>query len=108
MPQPEARPTVPTVVTFAAIVLAACLLLPVDPHEGKSMLDVLLEAFREDWLVGLMVVVVFGSPYAFAIAVVCAGTAGSALASAWVRGQVALLQTEVVVIGLLVLHGMND
>jgi hypothetical protein len=82
--------------------------LPVDPHEGTSMLDLLIEAFREDWLVGLTVCVVLGSPYAFAASVACAGTAGGALSAAWVRAQVALLQTEVVVLGLLVLHGLGE
>jgi hypothetical protein len=108
MHEPDARPTVPMVVTLAALGLAACVLLPVDPHEGRSMLQLLLDAFREDWLVGLTVTVVLGSPYAFAIAVACSGTAGGAWASAWVRAQVALLQTEVVVIGLLVLHALHE
>jgi hypothetical protein len=101
-------PAVPLRVTLAALALAACVLLPVDPHENKSMLQVLLEAFREDWLVGLTVAVVFGAPYAFAISVAFTGTGGGSLAGAWVRAQVALLQTEVVVIGLLVLHGLGQ
>src|SRR5687768_6337590 len=108
MDEPDARPAVPTTVTLAALTLAACVLLPVDPHDGTTMLQLLLEAFREDWLVGLTVAIVLGSPYAFAAAVACSGTAGGAWANAWVRAQVALLQTEVVVLGLLVLLGLGE
>lgn len=99
---------VPTRVTFAALVLAACVLLPVDPYEGTSMLRLLLDAFHEDWLVGLAITVVLGSPYAFALAVACSGTANGSFTRAWMRAQVALLQTEVVVLGLLVLHGLGQ
>jgi len=108
MDEPDARPAVPTTVTLAALALAACVLLPVDAHDDTTMLQLLLDAFREDWLVGLTVTLVLGSPYAFAAAVVCSGTAGGAWANAWVRAQVALLQTEVVVLGLLVLHGLGE
>ncbi len=104
----DSASAVPTRVTFAALVLAACVLLPVDPYEGTSMLRLLLDAFHEDWLGGLALAVVLGSPYVFAAAVACSGTVGGPLSRAWVRAQVALLQTEVVVIGLLVLHGMRD
>jgi hypothetical protein len=108
MDEPDARPAVPTRVTLAALALAACVLLPIDPHDGTSMLRVLLEAFREDWLFGLAAAVVLGSPYAFALAVACTGTAGGAWSQAWLRAEVALLQTEVVVLGLLVLHGRHE
>ena len=109
MDDPAARrPNVPVRVGLAAIALAACVLLPIDPHEGKSMLQLLVDAFREDWLVGLTVAVVLGSPYAFAAAVALASIGGGAWSAAWLRAQVALLQTEVVVLGLLVLHGLGE
>jgi hypothetical protein len=108
MDEPDARPAVPTTVTLAALALAACVLLPVDAHDDKTMLQLLLDAFREDWLIGLMVAIVLGSPYVFAASVACSGTAGGAWANAWLRAQVALLQTEVVVLGLVVLRGLGE
>jgi hypothetical protein len=108
MDESHARPGMPTRVTFAALVLAACVLLPVDPHRGTSMLRFLLDTFREDWLIGIVSTVLLGSPYAFAVAVACSGTAGGPLSRVWVRAQVALLQTEVVVLGLLVLRNLDE
>lgn len=108
MDDSAARPNVPVVVALAALALAACVLLPVDPRAGTSMLQLLLDAFRDDWLVGLTVSIVLGSPYLFAMSVAIAALRGGPWTAAWVRAQVALLQTQVVVLGLLVLHAIGE
>jgi hypothetical protein len=95
-------------VTMLALALAASVALPLSAAEGTTLLRVILESLRNDWLGGLLFAIVFGAPHGFALAAAWASRTGGAYAGAAVRAWVALLQTEVVVIGLLVLRNLDE
>jgi hypothetical protein len=95
-------------VTLIAVALAACVALPLSNDDDKTLLRVILESIDNDWLLGLMFGVVFGAPHGFALAVAWASRTGGSYGGGLVRAWVALLQTEVVVIGLLVLRNLGE
>ncbi len=94
----------PLRVTVAAALLAACIALPVDRHGDASLLRLLIEAWHEDWLSGTLLALVVAAPHGFALALVLASRSGGAWSSAAVRAWVTLMQAELVVFALLVLH----
>jgi hypothetical protein len=95
-------------VTFMASALTAAIALPLSTDGDSTLLRELLRAISNDWLSGTMMAVVLGAPHGFALAVVLASRTGGAYSGAWVRAWVALLQTEVVVLGLFVLRNLGE
>lgn len=90
-----------------AAALAATVALPVVADDDQTLLGEILKLFAKDWLSGLLFAVVFAAPQAFALAVAFASRTGGSYAAGAVRAWVTLLQTEVVLVGLLVLHGLD-
>jgi hypothetical protein len=95
-------------VTLMAAALAGTIALPLSKTGSETLLGQLLEAIGKDWLSGLMMAIVFGAPHGFALAVVFASRTGGAYSGAAVRAWVALLQTEVVIIGLITLRNLGE
>lgn len=95
-------------VTLMAAALAGAIALPLSKTGSETLLGQLLEAIGKDWLSGLMMAVIFGAPHGFALAVVFASRSGGAYSGAAVRAWVALLQTEVVLIGLVTLRNVGE
>lgn len=94
--------------TIMAVALASAVCLPLSADEGTSLLRVILRAIHDDWLTGLMLGVVIAAPHGFGAAAVFASRTGGPYGGAMVRAWVALLQTEVVIVGLLALRAMGD
>jgi hypothetical protein len=95
-------------VTLMAAALAGAIALPLSKRGDETLLGELLEAIGNDWLSGLMMAIVLGAPHGFAAAVVLASRTGGAYSGAAVRAWVALLQTEVVVLGLIMLRNLGE
>ncbi|MBC8074019.1 MAG: hypothetical protein IAG13_37210, partial [Deltaproteobacteria bacterium] len=103
---PFEAPRLPTRTTLAAALLAACIGLPFFSHDDISLLRVLLEAWHEDWLGGTLLALVVGAPHAFGLALVLAsrgGRWGTAAVKAWAT----LMQAELVLFALLLLHQLE-
>lgn len=95
-------------VTLMAAALAAAVALPLSIDDDATLLRELLDAIANDWLSGIMLAIVLGAPHGFALAVAFASRTGGAYSGAAVRAWVALLQTEVVIIGLVVLRNLGE
>lgn len=95
-------------VTLAAALLGGAAWLPMTQEDSTSLARVLWQALREDWLSGLLFTVVFGAPHLFALTVVAASRTGGRYLALWARGWVVLLQTQVVLIALIVLRSMDE
>lgn len=102
----EAR--LPWRVTLAALLLGGAAWLPLAQDDSPSLARVLLEALREDWFSGVLFTVIFGAPHLFALTVVAASRTGGRYLALWARAWVVLLQTQVVLIALMVLRSMNE
>jgi hypothetical protein len=97
-------PRFPTRVTLAAAILTCCIALPISRDGETSLLRLLIEAWHEDWLSGTLLALVLGAPHGFALALMLATRNGGAWSIAAVKGWVTLMQFELVLLGLLVLH----
>src|SRR5262245_20899597 len=97
----------PARVTLAAVLLAACIALPFGPDADTSLLRLLIEAWHEDWLSGTLLALVLAAPHAFAASLVLASRTGGAWSSFAVKAWVTLMQAELVMFALLVLHELH-
>jgi hypothetical protein len=95
-------------VTLCAALLGGAACLPLGQGDGTSLAHVLWHALREDWLSGLLFVVIMGAPHLFAWTVVAASRTGGHYFALWTRAWVVLLQTEVALIGLFVLRSIDE
>jgi len=101
--QPVSHAPLASRVTVAALLMAACILLPFGRHDDTSLLRLLIEAWHDDWLAATVLALVLAAPHAFAGTLVLASR-GGAWSTAGVKAWVTLMQAELVVIGLVVLH----
>ncbi|MBK8238370.1 MAG: hypothetical protein IPK74_22800 [Deltaproteobacteria bacterium] len=95
-------------VTLAAAVLLACAWLPISVGQDGTLAGLLLAAWREDWLQGLLATLVLGGPHLFAATAMVASRAPDGAAPAWVRALTAWLMVELVLLALIVLHGLQE
>ncbi|MFO0632421.1 MAG: hypothetical protein U0168_06190 [Nannocystaceae bacterium] len=80
--------------TLVALVLVGVAWLPLEHDGDVSLVRVLLEAWREDWLQGLLVTLVVGAPHLFGLAVLYGSRRPGAWASAAVRAWNSWLMFE--------------
>lgn len=98
----------PARVTLAALLLAGCIALPFSPDSDASLLRLLIEAWREDWLTGVLLATVLAAPHAFAGALVMASRTHGRWSTAAVKIWVTLMQAELVILGMIVLHELRN
>jgi hypothetical protein len=97
----------PTRVTLAAVLLAGCIALPFGRDADTSLLRLLIEAWHEDWLSGTLLALVLAAPHAFAASLVLASRTGGAWSTVAVKAWVTLMQAELVMFGMIVLHELH-
>ncbi len=98
------HPPLPWRVTLVALVLVGVAWLPLEHDGDVSLVRVLLEAWREDWLQGLLVTLVVGAPHLFGLAVLYGSRRPGAWASAAVRAWSSWLMFEAVLLALVVVR----
>lgn len=101
----ESSSLTPLVTRLLAVGIAGSGLLPLAP-DGSSFWDLLVVAFTQGALIGLITLLGFGSPYLFAFGVVCMGARSGApsLHSLWVTIPVSLMHAQLVLTALALLH----
>ncbi len=104
MPADISAARLPFRVTLMAAALGAAIWLPLSPEDDATLARVIVELVGRDWLQGLLFAVVFGAPHGFGFAAVWASGRGGPYGAALVRAWVALLQTELVLLALIVLR----
>lgn len=108
MPADICAARLPLRVTLMAAALGAAIWLPLSPEDDATLARVILEMMGRDWLQGLLFAVVFGAPHGFGFAAMWATRRGGPYGAALVRAWVALLQTEIVLVALVVLHATGE
>ncbi len=88
-----------------ALALAGCIALPLSADTGRSVLDLLLEAFHKDWLDGIVLGLVFGPPYAIGLCIALATFTGGRWGATLVKVPLVLLHLEVLMLALVLVHG---
>ncbi|MBX7082075.1 MAG: hypothetical protein K1X88_22905 [Nannocystaceae bacterium] len=96
------HPPLPWRVTLVALVLVAVAWLPVSVGDDVSLVQVLLAAWHEDWLQGLLTTLVIGAPHLFGLAVLYGSRRPGAWAAAAVRAWSSWLLFEAVLLALVV------
>ena len=98
----------PARVTLAAVLLAGCIALPFSPDRDVSLLRLLITAWREDWFTGTLLALVLAAPHAFAAALVLASRTNGRWSTTAVKAWVTLMQAELVMLGMIVLHELKN
>jgi hypothetical protein len=86
------------------LALAGCIALPFDVDSGRSILDVLLEAFGRDWFDGLVLSLLLAPPYAIGLCVGLATFTGGRFGATLVKVPLVLLHLEAVMLALVLVH----
>jgi hypothetical protein len=83
------------------LALAACIALPFDPDTGKSVLGVILEAFGENWLNGLLIAMVIAPPYAIGLFVGIATLTRERFGITFLKIALVLIHLELLLVALM-------
>jgi hypothetical protein len=86
------------------LALAACIALPFDPDTGKSVLAVILEAFGENWINGLMIAMVIAPPYAIGLFVGIATFTRERYGVTFLKIALVLIHLELLIIALMIVQ----
>jgi hypothetical protein len=87
-----------------AAVLAACAFVPYDPASGATVFGELCRAFDDNWLSGVIALLMIGLPYVFGLQVALVALLRSRLLAAALPLPLAIMHIEAALLGLSLVH----
>lgn len=97
-----ARPSSSRGAAILGLALFGCCLLPLTPA-GRTFVEVVVDTFAEGVFAGIIMVVGYGSPFLFGLAVAVGGRSSSdASAASLVRGPVTMMHSQLLLVAWMI------